>query len=139
MAGRLLNFSGRRKTPIILQSQSAECALACLAMVAGYYHYDTDLPTLRRRFDISIKGATLLQAMRVAESLGFASRPLRLDMHDLSRLQVPAILHWDLNHFVVLTRVSRASVVIHDPSRGRLKLSLSEVSKHFTGVALELS
>lgn len=124
---------------MILQSQAAECALACLAMVAGHYYYDTDLPSLRRRFDISIKGATLLQVMRLAESLGFASRPLRLDMHDLSRLQVPAILHWDLNHFVVLVRVDRTSAVIHDPSRGRIKLSLSEVSKHFTGVALELS
>jgi len=67
------------------------------------------------------------------------SRALRLDLEDLGQLQAPAILHWDLNHFVVLKAVKGNSVHLHDPGIGEIKLSLSQVSEHFTGVALELS
>jgi ATP-binding cassette subfamily B protein RaxB len=52
---------------------------------------------------------------------------------------LPCILHWDMNHFVVMTSVGRSSVEIHDPARGARRLSRAEVSRHFTGIALELS
>lgn len=93
---------------------------------------------LRRRFSTSLKGATLAQLMGVAGQLGFACRPLKLDMDELGQLALPCVLHWDLNHFVVLKRVGKRGVVIHDPARGVRKLPLKAVAEHFTGVALEL-
>lgn len=93
---------------------------------------------LRARFTLSLKGANLPQLILIAQQLGFAARPLRLDMEDLGKLKLPCILHWDLNHFVVLANVGRSKVTILDPAVGQRKLSFAEVSAHFTGVALEL-
>ena len=137
-----LNFGGARRAPFIEQNEASECALACLAMVAGYHDYQTDLTALRARHSLSLKGATLKQLMKIAEAIGFSARPLRGDLDDLSQLAMPAILHWDLNHFVVLTRISRSvrgtRYHIHDPARGVRVIPQSVVSRHFTGVAIEL-
>jgi len=138
----LLDLGGRRKTPYIAQSEGSECALACIAMVASSHGYKTDLGTLRQRYGMSLKGATLKQLMHVAEDIGFNARPLRGEIDDLSHLSLPAILHWDLNHFVVLTKIGAGvrgtRYHIHDPARGALILTRDEVSRHFTGVALDL-
>ena len=77
--------------------------------------------------------------IHIAQQLGFSTRPLRLDMEDLGKLKLPCILHWDLNHFVVLAKVGKSRVTILDPAVGERKLSFAEVSDHFTGVALELT
>ena len=108
-------------------------------MVARFHGHDVDLAGLRRRFSTSLKGATLARVMAMAGQLGLTCRPLKLELEELAQLKTPCVLHWDLNHFVVLKRVGKRSVVIHDPACGIRKLSLREVSAHFTGVALELS
>ena len=108
-------------------------------MVASAHNLRLDLADLRRRFPVSLKGATLKQLISQASTLGFSARPLRLDLDDLTKLACPCILHWDLNHFVVLKRVRRGHAVILDPAVGERRLSMAEVSAHFTGVALELS
>jgi ATP-binding cassette subfamily B protein RaxB len=134
-----LNLGWGPRLPMILQTEAAECGLACLAMLAGYHGYHTGLAELRRRFGLSLKGAALKDIIRIADQVGFASRPVRLEMEELGLLKTPCILHWDLNHFVVLKSASRHGVVIHDPGVGVRRLPLSEVSKHFTGVAVELT
>jgi len=134
-----LQFGWSRRLPVILQTEAAECGLACLAMIANHHGHDVDLAGLRRRFSSSLKGATLARVMAMAGRLGLACRPLKLDMGDLSRLRTPCVLHWDLNHFVVLKSVGKRGIVIHDPARGLRKLGMKEASDHFTGVALELS
>lgn len=125
----------------ILQSEASECALASLAMVCSAHGQHHELADLRRRFSVSLKGANLQQLISHAGSLGFSSRPLRLELEELAELQTPCILHWDLNHFVVLKKVLRGGkgAVILDPAVGERRLSLAEISRHFTGVALELS
>ncbi|MFM0736572.1 peptidase domain-containing ABC transporter [Paraburkholderia xenovorans] len=133
-----LRFSWRRSLPIMLQTQAAECGLACIGMVANYFGHAIDLAALRRRFVTSLKGATLSDIMLVAHRLGLASRALRLDVDELSQLRRPCVLHWDINHFVVLKQVARNRITIHDPAGGVRDVPMSEVSKHFTGVALEL-
>ncbi len=135
----LLYFGWRRKLPVILQTEVAECGLASVAMVANYYGHKVDLNSLRRKYSISSKGATLQGLIKLADNLQFTSRPLRLELEELSQLKTPCILHWDLNHFVVLKSVKGKKVTIHDPAIGIRTLKLSEVSKHFTGVALELT
>lgn len=122
----------------IVQSEASECGLACLAMVAAHHGLDLGMAELRRRFPMSLKGLRLSQLVEIAGKLGLHGRALRLDMESLPKLAMPAILHWDLNHFVVLESVHRDRVVIVDPSLGRRTLPMSEVSRHFTGVALEL-
>ncbi len=134
-----LQFGWRRSLPMLLQTEAAECGVACLAMVAGFHGHDVDLAGLRRRFSTSLKGASLARLMAMAAQLGFACRPLKLDMEDLTQLRTPCVLHWDLNHFVVLRYAGPRGVVIHDPARGIRKLGLKEISEHFTGVALELN
>lgn len=138
----MLQLGGKRRTPYIPQSEASECALACLAMVASAHGYDTDLIALRQRYGMSLKGATLKQVIQVAEDIGFNARPLRGELEDLPHLTLPAILHWNLNHFVVLTKISDSlrgkKYHIHDPARGALIYSREEMSRHFTGVALDL-
>ena len=126
-------------TPIILQSEATECGLASLAMVAGHHRVHYSLPELRQRFSLSLKGASLARLVGIAGQLGFQTRPLRLDMEDLGKLKTPCVLHWDLNHFVVLAKVGRKNVTILDPAFGKRTLSRAEVSEHFTGVALEMT
>ncbi|MBP9149878.1 MAG: peptidase domain-containing ABC transporter [Rhodoferax sp.] len=123
----------------IHQSESSECALASLAMVANAHGLQLDLFDLRRRFPVSIKGATLQQLIANAGALNFSSRPLRLEIDELAQLALPCILHWDLNHFVVLKKVGRGHITLLDPAVGERRLPLAEVSRHFTGVALELT
>ncbi len=135
---KLLNFSIRPKLPVILQTEAAECGLACLAMVAGYYGLETDLTSLRRRFSISAHGATLKQIIDIASQLNLSSRALKLDLEQLAQLQTPCVLHWEMKHFVVLKQVTAEHIVIHDPAVGERKLAIHEVDKMFTGVALEL-
>jgi ATP-binding cassette subfamily B protein RaxB len=134
---------GAAPVPMLLQTEAAECGLACVAMVAAHHGLRSDLATLRQRFSLSLKGATLGDLVRMAGALQLNARPLRAELEHLPQLELPCILHWDLNHFVVLTAVqgrgARRVAVIHDPARGVRRLPMAEVSRHFTGVALELA
>ncbi len=128
----------------LLQTESSECGLACLAMVASHFGYHTDLADLRRQFSISLKGATLAQLMRHASSMQLNSRPLRLELDELDQLALPCVLHWNLNHFVVLKAVrkdwrGKVTLVLLDPAVGERRMPVEEASAHFTGVALELA
>ena len=138
-AGVTRRLGLRRHVPVILQTEATECGLACLAMVAVSLGLDIDLPSLRLRFGLSRKGANFESLVSVAAALGLASRPLKLDMHNLRELQLPSILHWDMNHFVVLTAVSARRIVVHDPAVGVRTFKPAEFAPHFTGIALELS
>ena len=123
---------------LILQSEAAECGLACLAMVSHAHGLHLELADLRRRFSVSLKGATVELLIRHAESLRFSARPLRLELEEIPQLRLPCIVHWDLNHFVVLKSIKGKKLILLDPASGEYRMSMSEVSKHFTGVALEL-
>ncbi|GGC41510.1 ABC transporter [Siccirubricoccus deserti] len=135
----LLDFGGRRRLPSILQTEAAECGLACLAMIASYHGHRIDLNTLRRRHPVSLRGVTLRGLIQLASQLHLASRPVRYELEDIRELTLPAIVHWDLNHFVVLKAVTAKGVVVHDPATGVKTLTLETASKHLTGIALELS
>lgn len=135
----LLHYGWGKRVPVIIQTEVAECGLASIAMVANYYGHKLDLNVLRRKYSISAKGATLQGLIKLADNLQFSSRPLRLELEELSQLKTPCVLHWNLNHFVVLISVKGNKITIHDPAVGKRVMKLSEVSKHFTGVALELT
>jgi ATP-binding cassette subfamily B protein RaxB len=122
-----------------LQCEAVECGLACIAMISSHHGDQSGLRELRNRFPTSQQGATLTRLISISGQLGLQARPLRLDVDALGKLATPCILHWDLNHFVVLAKTSHDKFTIHDPAVGKRILSLAEVSEHFTGVALELT
>ncbi|WP_367380406.1 peptidase domain-containing ABC transporter [Stenotrophomonas cyclobalanopsidis] len=121
------------------QSAAAECGLACIAMVASAHENFIGLSGLRQRFPLSLKGARLGDLIRISQRIGLAARPLRVELDEIQRLRLPCILHWDMNHFVVLEKTSASGFTIRDPASGEAKLRVREFSKHFTGVALELT
>ncbi|MGJ0129419.1 peptidase domain-containing ABC transporter [Pantoea sp. RHCKP32] len=133
-----LNLSFHQKLPVLRQTQAAECGLACIGMIAGFYGHHIDMISLRQRFPTSLKGSTLANVMSFAQNLGLGCRAVRLELEELNKLNTPCVLHWDMNHFVVLKGIAGNKLIIHDPARGVRKVPMDEVSDSFTGVALEL-
>lgn len=132
------NFSGRKRIAPVRQTEAAECGLAALTMIANWHGHDVDLNILRQRFGVSARGMSLRQLMQTADAMHLLTRPLKLDLKGLPLLHLPAILHWDLNHFVVLERVEGERAHIVDPAGTARWYDQDELGKHFSGVALEL-
>ncbi|MBT2244177.1 peptidase domain-containing ABC transporter [Sphingobium sp. BHU LFT2] len=132
-------FSARKRVRHIRQSEATECGLACLAMVASYHGFEAGLGTFRRRFKSSSRGTALADLVRIADFLSLNARPMRIELEELNDIEMPAILHWDLNHFVVLEAVRKGRALIHDPAGSSQWMSMDQCSSHFTGVILEIS
>jgi len=130
-------FFLNRVSPI-LQTERAECGLACLAMIANFWGHKIDIENMRRRFSVSLKGVTLKSLISMSRALHFIPRPIKAELHQLDLLKLPCILHWDMNHFVVLTKIKNNKITILDPAVGLRQMNLAEFGRHFTGVVLEL-
>lgn len=133
-----LNFSLRKKTPVIIQSEASECGIACLSMICSYHGLEIDLFNFRQRFGSSSQGVTLLEVGKIAAQANLKTRALSLDLDEIRQLKLPCIIHWSMNHYVVLTQVKRSTFVVHDPALGRRIIGIQEMSNNFTGVAMEL-
>ena len=133
-----LGLLSRRRIRLVSQTEFTECGLACLAMVANFHGLRIDLATLRRQFEPSVRGTTLRSLILTADGLGLMSRALKIPLEYLRHVQLPAILHWDMNHFVVLESIRGNRLLIHDPQGRSRCMSLQQVSDHFTGFVLEL-
>ncbi len=133
-----LHFGDSRKLSIVRQSTATECGLACVAMLADYFGIAADLTSLRRRYSVSLKGATLGSIDSCCRDLGLSTRAIRCDYHELRNLSTPCILHWRFNHFLILKSVSRRGLTLYDPSRGIVMESHSSAGDAFTGIALEV-
>ena len=133
-----LGFLARSRVRLVRQTEIAECGLASLTMVANYHGLDIDLGTMRRRYAPSLRGAALKTLIGLADRIGLTPRAVKLPLEELRNLQVPAVLHWDMNHYVVLERVKGDKALIHNPDGRTSWMAMAEVSNHFTGVALEL-
>jgi len=143
MTSSVLDFGIHNKTPMIAQTEVAECGLASLVMVSCYYGNRIDLSMIRNQYSANIKGINLKQMIELADTLNLASRPLQCNVDEVHKLQTPCILHWDMNHFVVLTKVSgkgdKAKFYVNDPAIGRRILTVKDFSKHYTGISLEVT
>ncbi|MBG6244578.1 colicin V synthesis protein [Candidatus Symbiopectobacterium sp. 'North America'] len=133
-----LDLGLRRRLPMLHQTESAECGLACLAMICSYYGKNIDLNALRQQFRLSTRGTTLAGLNDFAAQLGMTTRALSVDLHELQALKTPCILHWNFNHFVVLVSAKHNRFVVHDTAQGRRTVELAEISRCFTGIALEV-
>ena len=132
-----INFSMKNKVPVIIQSESTECGNACLSMICGFYGKDIDLFNFRNRYGSTSQGATLNVLAAIAQKAGLKTRALSLDIAEIKELRLPCILHWSLNHFVVLVAIKGKRFIIHDPALGRRVVHLQELSENFSGIALE--
>lgn len=135
----LLGLRRRPAVPLILQQERSECGLAAVAMVAGHYGHEIGLHSLRRRAVPSSRGSSLKELVELARELRLIARPLRLEPDEIGKLRLPAILHWRMSHFVLLVRLLPGKAVIHDPASGRRIISIGELDRNFTGVAVELA
>ena len=128
---------------VVRQSEAGECGLACLAMIARYHGAVVDMGQLRRMFPLSARGSSLKSIIAIADDLLLNCRALKVGMDSIRDVQFPALLHWDVNHYVVLRSVSlrwgKRVFRVADPIKGDVRLSEEEFCKHFTGVVLEVS
>jgi ATP-binding cassette subfamily B protein RaxB len=127
-----------KRVPLILQSEAPECGIACVAMIASYHGFRTDLSALRLRLSPSMRGVTLKHIAAVAETMKLSARGVQAPLSALGQLRLPALLHWDMNHFVVLTQVRGDRITVHDPAVGKRILKFEQASRHYTGVAMEM-
>ncbi|MEO5844483.1 MAG: peptidase domain-containing ABC transporter [Caldimonas sp.] len=132
-----LGLFGRRQVPFVAANELNECGLACLAAISAYFEGEAGLVEIRQHAVSSGRGETLLELRNLAERIGLGARGVQVGVEALAQLALPAILHWDMNHFVVLERVTRSGIVIMDPAAGRLAVPWTTVNTSFTGVALE--
>jgi len=122
-----------------VQSEVSECGLACLSICSSMLGAELDMSELRHKYHNSQRGVDLNQLIALASALDMQCRPVRCEPGDLQHLGKPAILHWKLNHFVVLEKVKRGKFHIIDPAHGSLSFSEEELSRAFTGIAVEVS
>lgn len=123
------------RLPVFMQMEANECGLACLAMIANFHGLNRNLTQLRQELPISRKGVSLYGLGLMAEAIGLKLIPVSLDIDAMQELTLPCILHWDLEHFVVLKAYGTNGAIIHDPAVGRRRISHAELNRRFSGVA----
>ncbi|WP_067276423.1 peptidase domain-containing ABC transporter [Mitsuaria sp. 7] len=121
-----------------LQNESAECGLSCLAIVSTLLGSEIALSDLRRQHPSSTRGTSLRTLSDIAPSLNLQARAVRCEPDELKDLRLPAVLHWRMNHFVVLRKVGRKGLIVVDPAVGETEISWRDCAESFTGAALEL-
>ncbi|WP_017347383.1 peptidase domain-containing ABC transporter [Pantoea sp. A4] len=133
-----LNLHWHKRVPVILQTESAECGLISLLMVMNHYGAQQDCRSIRSRHHLSSRGLNLASLNQIAVHEGFDTHAVSIELDELPALKLPCILHWDMTHFVVLVGRRRSQWVIHDPAIGRRTISQKQLSRHFTGIALQI-
>lgn len=134
-----LSFFNKKELPVILQDQIAECGLACLSMCFNFHGMKVDLASLRGKYPVSNLGLSLQDLIEICENEGFSADAYEMGMEDFPELKLPAIIHWDLNHFIVLKKIKGKRFLVHDPAIGEIAYSKEEFAKHFSGFSLELT
>jgi ABC-type bacteriocin/lantibiotic exporter with double-glycine peptidase domain len=134
----MMSAFGRRAMRPIQQLEAAECGVACLAMILDYYGSSIPLDELRDLCGTSRDGNSALSLLQTAQRLGLDGQGLRMEVAHLESARSPLILHWRMNHFVVLEGFRRGRAVVLDPASGRIHVDLDELSRCFSGIALQL-
>jgi len=134
----MIHRFARRRVPEVRQMSEVECGLACLTMVLNYYGYGISLSELRTRSGVGRDGLSALELVRTARHHGMRVRAISLPGNDFRFITLPAIVHWEFNHFLVVERWSSGHVDVVDPAAGRNRLHHHEFDAGFTGVVILL-
>lgn len=128
------------------QPDRMDCGPTCLRMVAKHYGRNYKAQTLRQLCEINKEGVSLLGISDAAEKIGFRSLGAKLGLNDLKEAELPCILHWRQNHFVVLYKIKKNKFYLADPAKGLVILTEQEFNKNWItdletveGIALLLS
>ena len=129
----------RTRVPVIMQLEALECGAAALAMVMAYYGKWVPLEQVRLDCGVSRNGSNAKNMLIAARGYGFEAQGLRCETENLAdSITLPCIIHWNFNHFVVLTGISTKYAWINDPAKGDLRISIDELDQAFTGVCIEI-
>lgn len=126
----------KRQVPILLQMNEVECGLACLAMIFSYYGRKTSVSELRTTYGVGRDGLSALSLVKAARRTGMIARAISLPKNDFKHVTLPAIIHWQFNHFMIVERWTQHKVTVVDPAIGRRELTEEEFSSGFTGIVM---
>jgi HlyB family type I secretion system ABC transporter len=132
--GRFIKRGRRiRRFPFVRQLDAADCGAAALAMVCRHYGRAVSLARIRRLCFAATDGTSLRAICRAATELGLAARPVKVSARNLAQIPLPAIVHWDGNHWVVVYDVGDGHVRVADPALGLRKLPRAEFDQRWSG------
>ena len=128
---------GVAKVPVVMQLEALECGAACLAMVMAYYGKWVPLEQVRLDCGVSRDGSKAKNIYTAAENYGFEVKAFRFSVEAIrTQAEYPCIIHWNMNHFVVLNGFKGNYAYLNDPARGTVKVSMEEFNHSFTGIAI---
>ncbi len=127
-----------RRYPFFQQHSASDCGAACLVMVGRYWGKRFSVNRLRDIANVDRNGASLRGLAAAAESIGFTTRPVKASLDKLAQQSLPAIIHWEGKHYIVVYEVTRKYVVVADPAIGQRTLTHAQVKAGWTGYTLLL-
>lgn len=133
-----LNLFNKKQFKPILQDEVAECGLASLTMCFQYNEMNVSLQNLREKYPVSNDGLTMGDLIDICEEEGFIGNLYEAKTEELHQIQLPAVIHWSLNHFIVLTSIRKNKFYVSDPAIGEVEYTLEEFENKYTGYALEI-
>jgi len=125
-----------RSVPMVMQMEALECGAACLAMILAYHGKWVGLDQVRHDCGVSRDGSRAINILKAARAYGLVADGYSLDAESIRDMQLPCIIHWNFNHFVVLKGFKGKWAYINDPANGAMRVSLEEFDRSFTGIAL---
>jgi len=128
-----------KKVPVVLQLEIVECGAASLAMVMAYHKKWVPLERLRADCGVSRDGSTAKGIVKVARMYGFEAQGYRVEPSHIGEMTMPCIIHWNMNHFVVLKSITKKYAYINDPARGEVKLPIEQFNSSFTGIVITIT
>ena len=140
MSERRTGLSGKNriaKTPVVMQMEALECGAACLTMVLAYYGKWMPLEQVRADCGVSRDGSKAGNVLKAARSYGLEAKGYKAGLEAVKELDhFPCIIHWNLNHFVVLCGFRGKYAYMNDPARGSVRVTMEEFDKAYTGIVL---
>jgi NHLM bacteriocin system ABC transporter peptidase/ATP-binding protein len=124
------------KVPVVMQMEALECGAASLCMILAYHGKWLPLEQVRADCGVSRDGSSAKNVLNAARAYGLKAAGYRLEPSALRDIVLPAIIHWNFNHFVVLNGFRKDKAVLNDPARGTVEVTLDEFDKSFTGIVL---
>jgi ATP-binding cassette subfamily B protein RaxB len=134
-----LRFFKSAKLPLIRQKEQSDCAIACMAMIARYYGQSITLRSMDNELVTNEKGMSVREIIKCAEKLNLKGKVRKITTKQLKSINLPVILHWNGNHFVILKSVHDNGVYLHDPAIGKTFVSWQEIYNQFTGIVIHLT
>ena len=132
--------NGVASVPVVMQMEALECGAACLTMIMAYYDKWVPLEQVRLDCGVSRDGSNARNMLIAARNYGFEAQGFRCEIDALRReIQLPCVIHWNFDHFVVLRGFRGRHALLNDPARGDVKVSLEELDRSFTGICLQIT